>query len=134
MRLLVEQHNLFAKLTPLRKAHRARAAAPPAAHIVGFSWATASLTRAGAARCRHRHQRGQRRATERPPTSSCWKSLMVLEEGVLEGRKTFSNMLKRIRMTASSNFGNVFSVLSGQCVFAVPPDAAAAVAGAEPAV
>jgi len=39
------------------------------------------------------------------------KSLMVLEEGVMEGRKTFSNMLKYIRMTASSNFGNVFSVL-----------------------
>jgi Mg2+-importing ATPase len=39
------------------------------------------------------------------------KSLMVLEEGVLEGRRTFSNMLKYIRMTASSNFGNVFSVL-----------------------
>jgi Mg2+-importing ATPase len=39
------------------------------------------------------------------------KSLMVLEQGVLEGRRTFSNMLKYIRMTASSNFGNVFSVL-----------------------
>ncbi|HAL37673.1 MAG TPA: magnesium-translocating P-type ATPase, partial [Polaromonas sp.] len=39
------------------------------------------------------------------------RSLMVLEEGVIEGRKTFSNMLKYIRMTASSNFGNVFSVL-----------------------
>ena len=39
------------------------------------------------------------------------RSLMVLAEGVLEGRKTFSNMLKYIRMTASSNFGNVFSVL-----------------------
>ncbi|MCX7897567.1 MAG: magnesium-translocating P-type ATPase, partial [Rhodocyclaceae bacterium] len=39
------------------------------------------------------------------------KSLMVLEEGVVEGRKTFSNMLKYIKMTASSNFGNVFSVL-----------------------
>lgn len=36
---------------------------------------------------------------------------MVLNEGVVEGRKTFSNMLKYIRMTASSNFGNVFSVL-----------------------
>jgi Mg2+-importing ATPase len=36
---------------------------------------------------------------------------MVLEEGVVEGRKTFSNMLKYIKMTASSNFGNVFSVL-----------------------
>ena len=39
------------------------------------------------------------------------KSLMVLEEGVVEGRKIFANMLKYIKMTASSNFGNVFSVL-----------------------
>lgn len=39
------------------------------------------------------------------------KSLMVLEQGVEEGRKTFANMLKYIKMTASSNFGNVFSVL-----------------------
>jgi Mg2+-importing ATPase len=36
---------------------------------------------------------------------------MVLEEGVIEGRRTFANMLKYIKMTASSNFGNVFSVL-----------------------
>ncbi|MEI7668552.1 MAG: magnesium-translocating P-type ATPase [Pseudomonadota bacterium] len=39
------------------------------------------------------------------------KSLMVLEEGVIEGRKTFGNIMKYIKMTASSNFGNVFSVL-----------------------
>lgn len=39
------------------------------------------------------------------------RSLMVLKEGVIEGRKTFSNMLKYIRMTVSSNFGNVFSVV-----------------------
>lgn len=39
------------------------------------------------------------------------KSLMVLEEGIIEGRKTFANMLKYINMTASSNFGNVFSVM-----------------------
>ncbi len=36
---------------------------------------------------------------------------MVLEEGVIEGRRTFVNMLKYIKMTASCNFGNVFSVL-----------------------
>ena len=35
------------------------------------------------------------------------KSLMVLEDGVIEGRKTFCNMLKYLKMTASSNFGNV---------------------------
>ncbi|MCL2639565.1 MAG: magnesium-translocating P-type ATPase [Phycisphaerales bacterium] len=39
------------------------------------------------------------------------KSLMVLEEGVLEGRKVFANILKYVRMGASSNFGNMFSVL-----------------------
>ena len=40
------------------------------------------------------------------------KSLMVLEDGVIEGRKTFGNIIKYIKMTASSNFGNVFSVLA----------------------
>jgi Mg2+-importing ATPase len=44
------------------------------------------------------------------------KSLMVLEEGVIEGRKVFTNILKYIRMGASSNFGNMFSVL-GASVF-----------------
>lgn len=39
------------------------------------------------------------------------KDLMVLEEGVLKGRETFGNIIKYINMTASSNFGNVFSVL-----------------------
>ena len=39
------------------------------------------------------------------------KDLMVLEDGVIEGRKTYANMIKYIKMTASSNFGNMFSVL-----------------------
>jgi Mg2+-importing ATPase len=39
------------------------------------------------------------------------KSLLVLDEGVQEGRTTFCNMLNYIRMTSSSNFGNVLSVL-----------------------
>ncbi len=38
-------------------------------------------------------------------------SLLVLEDGILEGRKVFSNIIKYIRMGASSNFGNMFSVL-----------------------
>ncbi len=62
------------------------------------------------------------------------KSLLVLDEGVVEGRTTFCNMLKYIRMTASSNFGNVLQRAGGQRLPAVPADAAAAVAGAEPAV
>jgi len=39
------------------------------------------------------------------------KSLLVLEDGVIEGRKVFANILKYVRMGASSNFGNMFSVL-----------------------
>ncbi|MCL1876544.1 magnesium-translocating P-type ATPase [Candidatus Saccharibacteria bacterium] len=39
------------------------------------------------------------------------KDLMVLERGIIEGRKTYANMIKYIKMTASSNFGNMFSVL-----------------------
>ena len=39
------------------------------------------------------------------------KSLNVLADGILEGRKVFSNMMKYIKITISSNFGNVFSVL-----------------------
>jgi Mg2+-importing ATPase len=44
------------------------------------------------------------------------KSLLVLENGVIEGRKVFANILKYIKMGASSNFGNMFSVLGG-CAF-----------------
>ncbi|WP_394958983.1 magnesium-translocating P-type ATPase [Candidatus Allofournierella merdavium] len=40
------------------------------------------------------------------------KDLLVLKEGVLEGRRTYANMIKYIKMTASSNFGNMFSVLA----------------------
>ena len=39
------------------------------------------------------------------------KDLMVLKDGFLEGRKTYGNMVKYIKMTLSSNFGNMFSVL-----------------------
>lgn len=39
------------------------------------------------------------------------KDLMVLEDGVIEGRKTFGNINKYIKMTASSNFGNMLSVM-----------------------
>lgn len=41
------------------------------------------------------------------------KSLMVLEDGILEGRRIFANITKYIKMGASSNFGNVFSMVGG---------------------
>ena len=40
------------------------------------------------------------------------KDLKVLEQGVIEGRKTYANMIKYIKITASSNFGNMLSVLA----------------------
>lgn len=43
-------------------------------------------------------------------------SLLVLEEGVIEGRRVFGNIIKYIKMAASSNFGNMFSVL-GASIF-----------------
>ncbi len=43
-------------------------------------------------------------------------SLLVLEEGVIEGRKVFGNIIKYIKMAASSNFGNMFSVI-GASIF-----------------
>ena len=49
------------------------------------------------------------------------KDLMVLEEGIVEGRKTYANMIKYIKMTASSNFGNMFSVLAASALLPFLP-------------
>lgn len=49
------------------------------------------------------------------------KDLMVLEEGIIEGRKTYANMSKYIKMTASSNFGNMFSVLAASALLPFLP-------------
>jgi P-type Mg2+ transporter len=49
------------------------------------------------------------------------KSLLVLEEGVLEGRKVFANIVKYIKMGASSNFGNMFSVLGASVMLKFLP-------------
>ena len=77
------------------------------------SWATASTTRPPCAppTWASRSIRAVDIAKEAADIILLEKSLMVLEEGVLEGRKVFANILKYIRMGASSNFGNMFSVL-----------------------
>lgn len=49
------------------------------------------------------------------------KDLMVLDDGVLEGRKVFVNILKYVRMGASSNFGNMFSVLGASAFLPFVP-------------
>ncbi|NMM82753.1 magnesium-translocating P-type ATPase [Acidovorax sp. SRB_14] len=111
LRRLVEQHNLFAKLTPLHKERIVRALRANG-HIVGFMGD--GINDAPALRAADigiSVDSAVDIAKEAADIILLEKSLMVLEEGVVEGRKTFSNMLKYIRMTASSNFGNVFSVL-----------------------
>ena len=52
------------------------------------------------------------------------KDLNVLEDGIIEGRKTYANMIKYIKMTASSNFGNMFSVLAASAFLPFLPMAA----------
>ena len=49
------------------------------------------------------------------------KSLLVLEEGILEGRRVFGNIIKYIRMGASSNFGNMFSFVGGTLLLPFEP-------------
>ncbi len=107
----VEQHQLFAKLTPMHKeriVHALRAKG----HVVGFMGD--GINDAPALRAADigiSVDSAVDIAKEAADIILLEKSLMVLIEGVIEGRTTFCNMLKYIRMTASSNFGNVFSVL-----------------------
>ena len=61
-------------------------------------------------------------------------SLLVLEQGVVEGRRVFGNIIKYIQMAASSNFGNMFSVRGRERLPAVPADAADPGADQQPAV
>jgi Mg2+-importing ATPase len=49
------------------------------------------------------------------------KNLLVLEEGIIEGRRVFANIVKYIRMGASSNFGNMFSVVGASYLFPFLP-------------
>ena len=49
------------------------------------------------------------------------KNLLILESGVIEGRKTFANIIKYIRMGTSSNFGNMFSVLGASALLPFLP-------------
>ena len=108
---VVEHNNVFAKLTPLHKERLVRALRANG-HIVGFMGD--GINDAPALRAADigiSVDSAVDIAKEAADIILLEKSLMVLEAGVLEGRRTFSNMLKYIRMTASSNFGNVFSVL-----------------------
>ncbi|WP_353234909.1 magnesium-translocating P-type ATPase [Diaphorobacter ruginosibacter] len=105
------RYTLFAKLAPLHKERIVRALRA-SGHITGFMGD--GINDAAALRAADigiSVDSAVDIAREAADIILLEKSLMVLEQGVIEGRRTFSNMLKYIRMTASSNFGNVFSVL-----------------------
>ena len=108
---VVEQTTVFAKLTPLQKA-RVVKALQVNGHTVGFLGD--GINDAPALRDADvgiSVDTGADIAKETADIILLEKSLLVLEEGVIKGRETFGNILKYLNMTASSNFGNVFSVL-----------------------
>ncbi|MGX5057019.1 magnesium-translocating P-type ATPase [Enterobacter asburiae] len=107
----VETRSVFAKLTPLQKS-RILKTLQKNGHTVGFLGdgindapalrdADVGISVDSAADI----------AKEASDIILLEKDLMVLEEGVVKGRETFGNIIKYLNMTASSNFGNVFSVL-----------------------
>lgn len=108
---LVEKVSVFAKLDPLQK-ERIVTSLRRGGHVVGFLGD--GINDAPALRAADvgiSVDSAVDIAKESADIILLEKSLMVLEEGVIEGRKVFSNILKYIRMGASSNYGNMFSVL-----------------------
>ena len=111
LRCAVERHSVFAKLTPLQKS-RVLKALQANGHTVGFLGD--GINDAPALRDADvgiSVDSGTDIAKESADIILLEKSLLVLEEGVIKGRETFGNIIKYLNMTASSNFGNVFSVL-----------------------
>jgi Mg2+-importing ATPase len=105
------EHRVFAKLTPLHKERIVRALRA-GGHVVGFMGD--GINDAPALRAADigiSVDTAVDIAKEAADIVLLEKSLVVLDDGVVEGRTTFCNMQKYIRMTASSNFGNVLSVL-----------------------
>jgi Mg2+-importing ATPase len=107
----VECTDVFARLSPAHK-HRIVKALQKRGHVVGFMGD--GINDAPALRAADvgiSVDNAVDIAKESADVILLEKNLMVLEEGVLEGRKVFVNILKYIRMGASSNFGNMFSVI-----------------------
>jgi len=107
----VERASVFAKLTPSQKAEVIRAL-QGRRHVVGFLGDGINDGPAlKAADVGISVDSAVDIAKETADIILLEKSLLVLSEGVREGRKVFGNILKYIRMGASSNFGNMFSVI-----------------------
>jgi P-type Mg2+ transporter len=109
----IEEADVFAHLSPMQKEaiiHRLRAAG----HVVGFLGDGINDAPAlKAADVGISVDTAVDVAKESADIILLEKSLLVLEDGILEGRKVFANIIKYIKMGASSNFGNMFSVVGG---------------------
>jgi len=111
LRDLVERTTVFAKVSPLQKARIIRMLQANG-HTVGFLGD--GINDAAALRDADvgiSVDTAADIAKESADIILLEKSLLVLEKGVVQGRETFGNIIKYLKMTASSNFGNVFSVL-----------------------
>jgi P-type Mg2+ transporter len=108
---LVDRTTVFAKLTPAEK-ERIVAALHLRGHVVGFLGDGINDSPAlKAADVGISVDTAADIAKESADIILLEKSLLVLQDGVVEGRKIFGNITKYIKMGASSNFGNMFSVL-----------------------
>ena len=111
VKAILSTTNVFAKLTPMQKA-RLVALMKEEANVVGFMGDGINDALAmNKADIGISVDTAVDIAKESADIILLEKDLMVLEHGIVEGRKTFANMVKYIKMTASSNFGNMFSVL-----------------------
>jgi len=107
----VETANVFVKLTPAQKEEIIRQLRS-AGHVVGYMGDGINDAPAlKAADVGIAVDSGVDVAKESADIVLLEKSLLVLEEGIMEGRRVFANIIKYIRMGASSNFGNMFSVV-----------------------
>ena len=107
----VREHDVFARLTPGQKEGIVRSLREQG-HVVGFMGD--GINDAAAMRAADvgiSVDSAVDVAKESADIILLEKSLLVLEDGILEGRRLFNNILKYIRMGASSNFGNMFSVV-----------------------
>lgn len=106
-----EKTHLFAKLSPLQKARLVRVMRELLGHTVGFMGD--GINDAAAMRasdCGISVDSAVDIAKESADIILLQKDLGVLERGIIEGRRTYGNLLKYLKTTVSSNFGNVLSV------------------------
>lgn len=118
---VAEKVVVFAKMTPQQKA-RVIAALQKQGHVVGYMGdgindgpglkvADVSIS----------VDTGVDIAKETADIILLEKSLMILREGVIEGRKVFGNIMKYLKMSASSTFGNVLSMVGASAIFPFLP-------------